>query len=194
MCSTSFKKGMLLTALCFLLSGPAVQSAEEPAYLYQWKDDRGVVNLTDSLEKVPPEFRSRATRLPQPADGKNEQSRGEIREGGQSRGIDVGTLRDQEEAGKAQWQERMRDARRRLRDAEDRYSRIELRRNELASAWRFTIRGRPTEEMLNEMNRLDEELEKAKIDVVNARNEVEVTIPDEARRANIPPGWLREAE
>ena len=46
--------------------------------------------------------------------------------------------------------------------------------------------------MLDEMKELDGDLARARNEADKARNEVEVTIPDEARRAGIPPGWLRE--
>ena len=191
--SMCFRKGLLLTVLWFLVSGPAVQAADDLRYLYQWKDERGVVNVTDSLEKVPPKFRSKATQLLQPGAGKEEQRRDETREGKQPQDLDAGTSLDQDEIKKAEWQQRMQDARRRLANAEDRYSQIELRKNELASRLGSSGAALPTQEMLDEMNELDGELARARIDADKARNEVDVTIPDEARRAGIPPGWLREA-
>ena len=101
---------------------------------------------------------------------------------------------DQDEIKKAEWQQRMHDAKRRLAEAENRYHQIELNKNELASKWGASGAALPTQEAINEMNRLEGELVKAKLDVEKARNEVEVTIPDEARRADIPPGWLREVQ
>src|SRR4030067_2406630 len=45
-------KNFLLPALLlFLLAGPAF------ADLYQWKDERGVIHITDSMEKVPSKYR-----------------------------------------------------------------------------------------------------------------------------------------
>ena len=186
--------GMVLFAalLCFLASGPAVQAADDLRYLYQWKDDSGVVNVTDSLDKVPPKYRSRATQLLQPGAGNEEQRREETREGEQSQNRDAGTSLDRDESRKAEWQQRMLDAKHRLTAAEDRYSQIEQRRKELMSKSGSSGAALPTQEMLDEMNRLDGELEEARIDVDRARNEVDVVIPDEARKADVPPGWLRE--
>jgi chromosome segregation ATPase len=180
--------------LCFLASGPAVQAADDLRYLYQWKDDQGVVNVTDSLDKVPQNYRSQATQLLQPGAGKEEQRRTETREGEQSQNRDAGTSLDRDESRKAQWQQRMLDAKRRLTAAEDRYNQIEQRRNELASKSGSSGAALPTQEMLDEMNRLDGELEGARIAVDRARNEVDVIIPDEARKADVPPGWLREVQ
>jgi hypothetical protein len=188
--------GLVLFAalLCFLAYGPAVQAADDLRYLYQWTDDRGVVNVTDSLEKVPPKFRSRAKGLLQPGAGKEKQDREEMRKGEQSQAVDAGTSLDQDEIKKAEWQQRMLDAKRRLMIAEDRYMQIEHRRNELVSKTGASVAALPTQEMLDEMNELDGELAKARIEADEARTEVEVTIPDEARRAGIPPGWLREVQ
>lgn len=183
--------GMVLFAalLCF---GPAVQAADDPRYLYQWKDDQGVVNVTDNLDKVPPKYRSRATQLLQPGAGTEEQRREDTRKGEQPQNLDADTSPDRDEMRKAEWQQRMQDARRRLTVAEDQYSQIEQRRNDLMSRSGSSGAALPTQEMLDEINELDGELARARIEVDKARNEVEVTIPDEARRAGIPPGWLRE--
>jgi len=192
--TSALRKVMLLAALSFLLSGMAALAVEELNYLYQWKDDRGVVNMTDSLEKVPPKYRKRATRMLQPGAGKEEQRSEEPREGEQSQDLDAGTVLDQDEIKKAEWQQRMHAAKRRLADAEERSRQIEQRRNELASKMGSSGTSLPTQDVLNEIERLDGELVRAKIDADRARNEVEVTIPDEARRASIPPGWLREVQ
>jgi len=191
--SRCFTIAILMTAL-WLLSGQTVQAADDQRYLYQWKDDRGVVNLTDSLDKVPQKYRSQAKQLLQPGAGKEERSSEETRDRVQSQDLDAGTSQDQDEMKKAEWQQRMHEAKRRLADAEDRYHQIELQKKELASKWGSFGAALPTQEVLNEMNRLEGELVRAKLDADKARTEVEVTIPDEARRADIPPGWLREVQ
>ncbi len=192
MCSPYPGMALFAVLLCFLATGTAVQAADDLRYLYQWKDDQGVVNVTDSLDKVPSKYRSRATQLLQPGAGNEEPRREETREGEQSQDHDAGTSQDREEIRKAEWQQRMLDAKRRLTDAEDRYSQIELRRNELATKMGSYGASMPTQEMLDEMHRLEGELAKAKIVLDKARNEVDVVIPDEARKADVPPGWLRD--
>jgi hypothetical protein len=185
---------LFATLICFLSSGPAVQAADDLRYLYQWKDDQGVVNVADSLDKVPPKYRSQATQLLQHGADREEQSRGEPRKGEQPQNLDAGTSTDRDEIKKAEWQQRMMDAKHRLTAAEDRYSRIEQRRNELISRSGSSGAALPTQEMLDEINELNGELAQARIDADKVRNEVEVIIPDEARRAGIPPGWLREVQ
>jgi len=195
MCSLYPRIVLIAGLLFFLAYGPAVQAADNPSYLYQWKDDQGVVNVTDDLDKVPPKYRSRATQLLQPGAGKeDDESRGDTRKAEQPQNLDAGTSPDRDEIRKAEWQRRMLDAKNRLTAAEDRYSQLEQRRNELMSRSGSSGAALPTQEMLDEMNVLDGELATAKLNADKAREEVEVTIPDEARRAGIPPGWLREVQ
>jgi len=194
MFSTDLGRVLFLALLFFLAFAPAGQAADDERYLYQWKDERGVVNVTDSLDKVPPKYRSQATQRLQPGAGKEEQRRDETRGREQSQVLDAGTSQGQDELKKAEWQRRMRDAKSRLMEAEGRYSQIELRKNDLASKWGSSGAALPPQEALDEIKKLDGELVSARTDVENARNEVEVVIPDEARRAGIPPGWLREVQ
>jgi hypothetical protein len=46
------KKTLLPALLLFLFTGPAF------ADLYQWKDEQGVIHITDSMEKVPSKYRA----------------------------------------------------------------------------------------------------------------------------------------
>lgn len=45
------KRILLPALLIFLFAGPAL------ADLYQWKDERGIIHITDSMEKVPSKYR-----------------------------------------------------------------------------------------------------------------------------------------
>jgi len=52
----------------------------------------------------------------------------------------------------------------------------------------------PTQEVMDEIKELDAEIASAAAEVDTARDKVNNVIPDEARKAGIPPGWLREVE
>lgn len=206
-----FRMGMFLTVLWYLLSGPAVQAADEVRYLYQWKDDRGVVNVTDSLEKVPPKFRSRATQMLQPGAGKEEQRSGERHEDGRTQDLDAATSLDQDESRKAEWQQRIVDAKRRFAEAEALYRSLEQQKKELSEQYgggvsMVTVQtpkgpvlvpsGAPAmpQEVMDRVKKIGQDMDQAKKEMEDARNEVENVIPDEARKAGIPPGWLREVQ
>jgi len=186
-------KAIVFAAVLFSwLAGAAMAAGEGAGFFYEWKDDKGVVNVADDLSKVPDKYRSKAKKLGQPGPGSAVQEQQQPQEPPVSKEAADRATQAAEDSRKAGWQLRMQDAKRQLAVAEDRYSQTQQRRNELASKWGASGAALPPQEALDEMNRLDGELAKAKIDADKARNDIEVTIPDEARRAGIPPGWLRE--
>ena len=40
--------------------------------------------------------------------------------------------------------------------------------------------------------KIEEEMQQVQREIDSARNEVENVIPEQARKAGVPPGWLRE--
>jgi clan AA aspartic protease (TIGR02281 family) len=49
--------------LALLLSPLGWTNASRSAEILRWVDERGVVHFTDSLQEIPPDFRSKATRI-----------------------------------------------------------------------------------------------------------------------------------
>jgi hypothetical protein len=85
---------------------------------------------------------------------------------------------------RAEWQERYRDLIEQERRASER---LEAARTAYADGrQRKRLRGERKLEVM-------EELDNAEADHQKARDELEA-FPEEARRAGIPPGWLREVE
>jgi hypothetical protein len=112
----------------------------------------------------------------------------------QEQAPEAGTSFDEDEIKKAEWQQRLIDAKRRLAEAEDRYRGIEERKRTLETRWGSSGAALPPQSVLDETAKLEVDLVNARKDVERARNEVEVVIPDAARKAGIPPGWLREVQ
>ncbi len=166
---------------------PEKQSQEEneatkKRYLYQWIDDRGAIHITDSLDKVPKKFREKANMMEQ--SGKEDTAAGH----GEQTSAPAAPVRvDAEvEAGQmAVWQMRMKDARERLANLERQYQTLEQKRISL-----LTMNAAPADKA--EAQRIEEEMKGVQLDINIARNDIAVTIPDEARKAGVPPGWLRE--
>jgi len=182
---------LMILLLCFLPSVQVVQAADDLRYLYQWKDDQGVVNMADDLDKVPPKYRSRTTRMLQPGAGKEELDREETRERSKPEHIDTGAARDQEEQQKAEWHQRMMDARGRLAETEERLQRAELEFKAFQEKHGAGLYGYTPSDQV-ELDRLNEEVRSAQKDREEARNIIENGIPEEARKSGVPPGWLRE--
>ena len=156
-------------------------------YLYQWTDDKGVVSITDDLAKVPPVYRDKALKLTQPQTEDVDQKRQAQPQSGYSSGSGSETA---DAAGKAVWQQRMRGARQRLEAAEKRYQELDQRRNELLQSWGGPASGRL--DTRTEADSVEQEMRGVQREIDAARNDLDVVIPEEARKAGVPPGWLRE--
>lgn len=163
---------------------PPGRKEEERRFLYQWTDENGIVHITDDIGNVPEKFRGRAKRseifpekegiTPVPA-----------REAEQYQ-PDIGN----EQRLKAEWHQRFKEARSRLENAEARRSQLQKEKADLFAAW-----GSPALAPVANRQRaeeIDSELDEIQKEIEDARRYLETTLPDEARRAGIPPGWIRE--
>jgi uncharacterized protein YukE len=157
------------------------------SFLYQWTDEKGTFHITDRLDKVPKAYRDTAVKINQPNkedvdQNPQVQQQSDYPSGVESEGDDV--------AAKAGWQQRMRGARQRLAAAEKRYQELDQRRNELLQSWGGPASGRLDTRV--EADKVEQEMTAAQREIDAARNDLDVVIPEEARKAGIPSGWLRE--
>jgi uncharacterized protein DUF4124 len=167
--------------------GSAGGAEEKKSYIYQWTDGKGVVHITDGLDKVPEPYRPHARRLE--AAPEEEAAPEQPRQQGVS--SPTGNGEDQREAQqKTAWQQRVRDAKQQLAAAEQRYRELEQKRTALLGQWGTPAYAPP--EARIEAERLAQEMQAVQKEIDDARNRVEVAIPEEARKAGVPPGWLRE--
>lgn len=184
------RSGLVIAVFLFLfmpaLPAQTAGSAEQ-SDLYQWTDSKGVVHITDSLDKVPAPYRPKARRL----EAAPEEGTAPVRPRQQGAAPSAGSAEEQLEAQqKAQWQQRMSGAKQRLAGAEQRYRDLEQKRTALLGQWGTPAYAPPAARI--EAERLSEEMRGVQQEIDDARNEVEVGIPEEARKAGVPPGWLRE--
>jgi chromosome segregation ATPase len=90
---------------------------------------------------------------------------------------------------KKQWIERVRTARAKVQKLYQDFHAAEATWNDLGTRASFTLLPGQAEELAKAKETMD-----ALVPQLDAAiKELEVTIPEEARRAGIPPGWLREA-
>ncbi len=191
---------ILVLVLLTCVSGISAQTAdqnggqggkkqeERKSVLYQWTDGKGVVHITDDLNKIPEKYRSNARRLetaPETSETPGPSGGTRISPGtGESQG------EEREADLKEEWQQRMKRAKERLADAERRYHALEEKRNNLLGSWGGPASGHL--EGREEADRVDQELKQVQKEIDADRNEVENVIPEAARKAGVPPGWLRE--
>lgn len=157
-------------------------------YLYEWTDSEGGVHITDDLGEVPERYRSKSRKVEIPKGeevGPEQQVQGTA---GSQSGV---VTEEHEAASKAAWQQRIRDWKARLADAQKRYHDLDQKRLEALAQW-----GGPAVsghlEGRAEADRIAQDMEEVQRDIDEAKDMVENVIPEEARRAGIPPGWLRE--
>ncbi len=94
----------------------------------------------------------------------------------------------QRQAQKKQWQDRMKAARANLQRLFQEFQAAEAVWNDLGTRASFSLLPGQAEQLTEAKAKMDALV--PQIDAAIA--EIEVRIPDEARRASIPPGWLRE--
>lgn len=186
---------LILAALICLSAVTAVRAdADKRRFLFQWTDDRGVVHVTDDAQKIPQKYRSRTTQMRQPDAIEGGTTGGPSQQGRAVEDHDDGNAPANEELKKAEWQQRMIDAKLKLQYAEEKFGRLEDRKRELQAQWGSAGAALPTQEAIDEMKQVSADLLDAKAEVDRARDLIKNVIPDEARRAGIPAGWLREVE
>jgi hypothetical protein len=188
---------LVLTCLTLLAAGGLRDAAgEEGRFLYQWTDDKGNVGLADDLTKVPEQYRSRAKRLQQPGASDPGQDAREMRQqqAAPDEGQDRGAGYDADDLKKAEWQQRIHDAKMRQEAAERKLNELEQRKAAIKSQWGAGGAALPPQSVLDEVARIESDMASARRDAEKAREEINVTIPDQARKAGIPPGWLREVQ
>jgi hypothetical protein len=159
---------------------------QQKTYLYQWVDEKGAAHVTDNLGKVPKKYRGKVQMLEQaPTESEPASAQPQVTAPPQR----VDESRNEEYA-KMEWQQRMKDARVRLADAERRYQDLDQKRTEALGKWGGVASGQLEGRL--EAERIAEQMKQVQLEINDARNQIENVIPDEARKAGIPPGWLRE--
>ena len=157
-------------------------------YIYEWTDAKGGVHITDDLGVVPERRRAKARKIEMPTGqevGPEQQG-----QGGAESPPGASTER-QEAASKAIWQQRLRDRKKRLADAQERYRGLDQKRLDALGKWGPGPASGHLEGRV-EAEHIEQEMKDVQTEIDEAKNMIETVIPEEARRAGIPPGWLRE--
>jgi hypothetical protein len=181
---------LIVTAgAAFSQTGQQTEDKElHKSYLYKWTDDKGVVHITDGLGSVPQKYRDKALKLEQP---KKE-------DGNEGQQVQQGTHppsytneEEIEEDKKAEWQQRVIEARHRVAEAEQRYRALDQKKQEALGEGGGPLSTGHLEGRL-QSEQIDREMDAVKKEIDDARHNLEVVIPEEARKAGVPPGWLRQ--
>ncbi|TAK01565.1 MAG: DUF4124 domain-containing protein [Candidatus Manganitrophaceae bacterium] len=169
------KNLFILTMLLLTQAEPSAWSGE----IFRWLDQDGTPHFTDNPSKIPPAYRNRAEVLSIPDQPTQEEPIApldsfDLLPQTDSEGRDEPWWREQIQT----WRSRKEEAALKLSEAEEKLGRLQF--DQEAPSYRTA-----------ETNRLRQEVEKYKQEVRQAQEMLEIVLPDEARKAGVPPGWLR---
>jgi hypothetical protein len=167
--------------------GQAKGQDQEKQLLYEWTDGSGGVHITDQPGTVPDRYRSsvRKVKVPPEEETESTNQRSSLDSGISDNG---GTESDLKQV----WQQRMKDAKRHLADLEQQYQALDQKRNDVLGRWGGVAVASGHFEDREEAERIEQDMNHVQQEISDTRNQIEVVIPDEARKAGIPPGWFRE--
>jgi hypothetical protein len=165
---------------------PAEKKEEKKRYLYEWVDDKGNYHAADRYEAVPPEYRDKirkATELPKKPESSGSDA--------PRRGAEPAPPSDdQDEIERAKWRELIGEWKSRLSKAEARHEQLKQRQSDILRKW-GSLALAPIADRL-EAEKINEQMAEAQREIQDARNMLEKTIPEDARKAGVPPGWIRD--
>jgi len=185
------KGGVAAGGLCLLLWA-STGAAEVETTIFRWKDDQGMVHVTDSLDKVPEQYRDQVNKYdrsrPDDAGGRQPAAQPAAQSGGKA---PTGAGGDGQTSA---LQAQLRAAKQRLASAEGRQRSLEQRKAQLASQWGSAGSSLPPQNVVDEMKQIDADIQRAGQEIAEARRAIDVDIPEAARKAGVPPGALREVQ
>lgn len=206
-------RAVLGTALVLALALASPARAD----VYKYKNKNGVVVFTDKLSDLPPDRREYYNKLREERDAKDREAEQRLtpeqRQAREAERNKEETLRKRAEAeddarrkvaieqelmalkSRSQslegrrdaWRKRMQEAREKLGKLLDEYKKASEEYEGLAIKPSFTL----LPGQADQLEAAKAKMEKLEKDVDAQVEEVEVTIPEEARKAGIPPGYLR---
>jgi len=177
------RRGAVL-AVCLLLFSASFARAE----FYRWVDKDGKEFFTNEREAVPQEYQSTATAV-NPDERRVSVGGKPAKTGKQA--IASQDHRDKNGKGEEYWRKRAKKLRKELAALQGKYDlalkqekEIENKPKKLDSRYSDT-----TKKSRNSLEKKRSELER---DLARKKHELEVELPDEARKADAYPGWIRE--
>jgi len=185
----------IIAFLFLVLAFPVLAPAQtEPApekktvpdrFVYEWTDDKGVIHLTEDPGKIPQKYKNKSRT-------KKEVSREETPGGAVNPAPQLPASDHESELQQRrdEWRERSLDWKDKLKRSEQEQQSLQQRRDSLITKW-----GSPAVAPIavrEEVGRIDQDLQRTQSEIDEARHMLDVVLPDDARKAGVPPGWLRE--
>lgn len=185
------KASLFITIMALLVTAPAAY-----AELYSWTDRKGTNHFTDDLAKVPDAYRAQALANKMPDEEKAGAAREEQQDGQLNSGYR--TTKKQKKAqsdtehtdaygrGEAYWRERADTLRQRLEELQQDYEDV-CSQERACQETSARSPGRREDCPAIYRHQKTEIMQ----DIEQTRKSLEVDLPDEARKLDAYPGWLR---
>ncbi len=173
----------MLRLAMVVVGGLLLFAPDARANFYSWVDRDGNQFYTNDPSKIPPEYRSQASTV--------EPDAGRVSVGGDASPVArpraaVAEHKDKYGRGERWWRDRASKLRRELQDLQDDYDLVlkQERESQEKQRGRKTKKGSEAQ-FAKKKAQLEKKLKQS-------RRRLEVDLPDEARRAEAYPGWIRE--
>jgi len=167
------------------------QRAIPDRLVYEWTDDSGVVHMTDDPSKVPKKYRNKKLkkRTEPRREVDQETSQGESTE--PAPGYTATSDQEYEQQQRSdEWRQRYLGWKDRLQQSEKQLQSLQQRRANLIMPWGSPAVAPPA--VREEIVQVDKALQDTQAEIDAARHMLEDILPDEARKAGVPPGSQRE--
>jgi hypothetical protein len=179
--------------LFLLLAVPLLATSAAPSFggpIYQWTDEEGNIGFTDDPARIPAKYRRNAileNSIPKDSDKNRASEPNPPASTPEAPPLPSEEPTDAAGHDETFWRERIE----RLRDEQERLSRT---RNKLALEAE-SLSNPLTSSRGEERARYQElqgQLAELDLKIADIETQITVSIPEEARKLNVPPGWLRE--
>jgi hypothetical protein len=153
--------------------------------VYQWTDDQGNIGFTDDPDTIPEKYRQNAERM----DGKTvpKKQKTNIAPAIPPSTVSNGDIHlDDNGRDELWWRTRMQDLRNRKNELLGEKEKLAAGTNSLGKLGLGSI------EANQQAKDTEKQLQQLDSEIKAIEQELTVSIPEEARMANAPPGWLRE--
>jgi len=177
---------VLRSLVLLILLASVLVSSEARAEFYKWVDRDGREFITNDKEKIPAEYRSTA----KPVEVRDDRvSVGQQPVAADKKAVQSSEHKDRFGRGEEYWSKRAENLRRQLREQQDEHDLIvKQEKDDEAKPKKLS-----SKKSKKSSSRSSRDKKKAKIEKKIARlnHELEVELPEEARKAGAYPGWVR---
>ena len=176
---------MLRSLVLLMLMTSVLAASEAHAEFYKWVDRDGREFITNDKEKIPAEYRSTA----KPVEVRDDR----VSVGKQPVAADKNTVKSSEHKdrygrGEEYWNKRAENLRRQIREQEGELDLVvQQEKDDKAKPKKISSKSKKNSA------RSSRDKKKTKIEkkIARLKHELEVELPEEARKADAYPGWLR---